>query len=225
LAYVYWMKPDFARAERELKRAIELNPNLAEAHGRYHTYLKSLAKFNDAQEELNRARALDPVSLFIGISEADIWYFQRDYDRAMEHSKKLLELDPNYAPAHGTLSAIYAQKRMYDEEMAETEADLTLSGSPDVAAALRKAYTESGVKGMLLKDIELGSNLNGPRYWPTGVAIDYARLGDKDKAFLWLERAWSERIGWAFLKIGPEWDPLRSDPRFADLLRRIGFPE
>ena len=224
MGLVYWMKPDFAGAERELRRAIELNPNLAIAHNRYHTYLKSLGKFTEAQEELNRARALDPLSLLIGVSEADIWYFQRDYDRAMNLSKKLLELDPNYPQAHSNLAYIYAEKRMYDEEMAETETALRLGGYPDNATALRKAYAESGVKGMLLKDIELTSDPNRVGYWPIGVAEVYTRLGDKDRAFLWLERAWDERSGWMFLKIDPVWDNLRSDPRFADLLRRIGFP-
>jgi TolB-like protein/Tfp pilus assembly protein PilF/predicted Ser/Thr protein kinase len=222
--FVRWVNPDFATTERELRRGIELNPNLAIAHDRYHDFLKSLGKFKEAQEELNRAHALDPLTLRIG--EADIWVFQGDYDRAMTHYKEILEMDPNYASAHGGLASIYAHKGMYDQEMAEAETALRLNGQAEIATALRTAYTERGVKGMLLKSIELGSNpANKGSYWPAGVAADYARLGDKDKAFVWLERAWNERTGWAFLKVQPEWDSLRSDPRFADLLRRIGFPQ
>jgi eukaryotic-like serine/threonine-protein kinase len=224
MGFVYWMKPDFAGAERELRRAIELNPNLAKTHDSYHAFLKSLGKFKEAQEELNRARALDPLAIRIG--EADIWLFQRDYDRAMIQFKEILEMDPNYAAAHGGLADIYAHKGMYDQEMAETETYFRLVGLPEVATTLQRAYTESGIKGMLLKSIELASNpANKGIYWPVGVASIYTRLGDKDKAFLWLERAWDERSGWAFLKVQPEWDSLRSDPRFADLLRRIGFPQ
>ncbi len=114
---------------------------------------------------------------------------------------------------------------MYDQEMDEIETALKLNGRPEVAAALRRAYTEAGLKGMLLKDIELKSNANHRVYAPASVAADYARLGNKDQAFQWLERAWNERTQWAYLKVHPGWDGLRSDPRFADLLRRIGFPQ
>ena len=158
LGFVYWVNADFVGAERAFRRSIELNPNLAIAHERYHGFLKSLGKFKEAQEELTRARALDPLSLVIGIGEADVWFYQRDYDRAMIHFKKLLELDPNYSPAHLWLASVYAHKGLFDQEADEIETSLKLDGLPDVAAALRRAYTESGTKGLLLKDIELRSN-------------------------------------------------------------------
>ena len=226
LGFVYWVNAEFVDAERALRRSIELNPNLPIAHERYHGFLKSLGRFKEAQEALTRARALDPLSLLIGVDEGDIWFYQRDYDRAMIHFKKLLEQDPNYSPAHAWLASIYAHKRLFDQEADEMETSLKLDGLPDVAAALRRAYTESGTRGLLLKDIELRSNPANKRlYWALFVAQDYARLGDKDNTFIWLERAWTERAGWAFLKVDPDFDSLRSDPRFADLLRRIGFPQ
>ena len=202
-----------------------MNPNLSIPHDRYHAFLKSLGRFKEAQHEVNQARALDPLPIQMGIAQADMWYFQRDYDRAMLEFKQLLGLDPNNARVHSGLAYVYAQKGMYDQEMDEIETALKLNGRPEVAAALRRAYTEAGLKGMLLKDIELKSNANHRVYSPASVAADYARLGNKDKAFQWLERAWNERTQWAYLKVDPEWDSLRSDPRFADLLRRIGFPQ
>ena len=222
---VSWLTADFAGAEREFRRAIELNPNLSIPHDRYHAFLKSLGRFKEAQHEVNQARALDPLPIQMGIAQADMWYFQRDYDRATLEFKQLLEVDPNNARVRSGLAGVYAQKGMYDQEMDEIETALKLNGRPEVAAALRRAYTEAGLKGMLLKDIELKSNANHRVYAPASVAADYARLGNKDKAFQWLERAWNERTQWAYLKVDPGWDGLRSDPRFADLLRRIGFPQ
>ena len=144
----------------------------------------------------------------------------------MIHFKKLLEQDPNYSPAHAWLASIYAHKRLFDQEADEMETSLKLDGLPDVAAALRRAYTTVRRQRVVLKDIELRSNPANKRlYWALFVAQDYARLGDKDNTFIWLERAWTERAGWAFLKVDPDFDSLRSDPRFADLLRRIGFPQ
>ena len=223
--FVSWLTTDFAGAEREFRRAIELNPNLSIPHDRYHAFLKSLGRFKEAQHEVNQARALDPLPIQMGIAQADMWHFQRDYDRAMLEFKQLLRLDPNNARVHSGLAYVYAQKGMYDQEMDEIETALKLNGRPEVAAALRRAYTEAGLKGMLLKDIELKSTANHRVYSPASVAANYARLGNRDEAFQWLERAWNERTGWAYLKVQPEWDSLRSDPRFADLLRRIGFPQ
>ncbi len=151
---------------------------------------------------------------------------QRDYDKAIARLQKTLEIDPNFGLAYNYLAECYGAKGMYDKSMDAEERLLTLFGQPEVAAELKRVYTTSGTKGVHLWSIAQDSNPAKPGYNPVGVAENYAQLGDKDKAFDWLEKAYGQRASeLIFLKVDAPWDSLRSDPRYADLVRRIGFPQ
>lgn len=138
----------------------------------------------------------------------------------------MLEIDPNSSQAHLGLFSVYRANGMHDQAAAETERYFSGIGLRQIADAERRAYATAGWKALLLKDIELtGDSKNLTTYYPAGVAIDYAKLGDKDKAFAVLEVAYKERASLMFLKVDPGFDSLRSDSRFNDLLRRVGFPQ
>jgi TolB-like protein/tRNA A-37 threonylcarbamoyl transferase component Bud32/Tfp pilus assembly protein PilF len=226
LGYIDLLTWEFGAAERELQRSIELNPNLAIAHLYYSRYLNSLGRFNEAEKELSRAQELDPLSLEVMFHAGQLLYFQRQYDQAIEQFQKILEIDPNYATAYLLMFDAHFEKRDYAAAVQEESQYFTSSGFPEVAAEFKQAYAKSGYRGALQFRVGRQSD---PRtlefYFPWQVALDYARLGDKEKSFLWLERCYAERQGLEFLKIEPALESLHSDPRFADLVRRVGFPQ
>jgi tetratricopeptide (TPR) repeat protein len=151
---------------------------------------------------------------------------QGNCDKAIAQAQKTLEIDPDYGLAYGLLADCYQTKGMYDKFMEAEERFLALFGRSDAAAELKRVYATSGIKGVRQWFIKQDSDPAKPAYSPIAVAENYALLGDKDNAFLWLEKAYEQRASeLIFLKVGPESDSLRSDPRYADLLRRIGFPQ
>ncbi len=181
-------------------------------------------QLNGAIAESKRAQELDPLSPLVSEAFAEILYHTRQYDQAIAQCKKMLELDPNSAAAHSTLGLIYQQKKMFEEAVAETQTGLTLSGEKELAIAYGRAYSLSGYRSALQKILDEAAKKSSERTY-FGVAADYAFLGEKEKAFAWLEKAYEVRSpGTLFLKVDPRLDPLRSDPRFADLLRRMGLP-
>jgi TolB-like protein/Tfp pilus assembly protein PilF len=217
---------EFAAAERELRRALELNPNLAIAHSHYARYLWSLGRFSEAETELDRAQELDPLSLQVAFQAGRLFYFWRHYDQAIAQFQKLLELDPSYATAHLGMSGAHFAKGEYAEAVEEGRLYLIASGYTAVAAEAKQAYAKSGYRGALQHRISKQSDPGDLEfYYPWQVAQDYARLGDQEKAFLWLEKCYAERVGLLELKVEPALDSLHSDPRFADLVRRVGFPQ
>ncbi|HEY8186956.1 MAG TPA: protein kinase, partial [Pyrinomonadaceae bacterium] len=227
VAHVYtW---DWPGAEKEFKRALELNPRYATAHQWYGGYLETMGRYDEAMAERKLAQELDPFSLVINFEAGLAFYFARNYDQAIDQFQKTLELDPNFLPAHGSLAAAYEQKGMYDKATAEFK-DLTFKGSewPMGVATLGHIYAVSGKKDEAQAVLNQLKDRSSQEYVPANsIALVYAGLGDKDQAFAWLERAYEER---AFaiaqgLKRDPRWDSLRSDPRFADLVRRIGVPQ
>ena len=217
---------DWAGAEKELRRAIELNPNLADAHDAYATFLAGMNRSAEAVAEIERARRLDPLSLLILSDAAWVYYCMRQYDRAIEESRKAIELDPNFWPGHAFLGLAYEKTGRFAEAVEELEKARRLDDSPTIYELLGGAYAAWGKKEEARKVLAELTERSSRRYvCPYEVATIFAGLGEKDAAFEWLDKAVDARadcIPW--LKPDPKVDPLRSDPRYAALLRRIGLP-
>ena len=216
---------DWAGAEKEYRRAIELNPNYATAHLWYSLYLTWMGRLDKGMEEINRAKALDPLSLPINRNVALYLTFGRRYDEAIEEYRKVLEMDPTFVTAHLQLADAFELKGMYQECITERQKGLTLDGDRELAAALEQGYAAGGYRAAVQKELEVLKERSKRQYVsPIRIAKDYVRLGDKKEALEWLEKAYRERSsGLSSLRASPHWDPLRSDPRFQDLLRRVGL--
>jgi serine/threonine protein kinase/Tfp pilus assembly protein PilF len=227
LAHVkYYYDRDWASAEREYRRAIELNPNYPTAHQWYAVYLMSAGRFNEAVAENRRAQELDPLSLPINMTLGWVLLNARQYDQSAEQLRKTLEMDPNFLLAHHRLGLVYQQQGKYDEAMAEFKQVLNLSpGKPLGIATLAHAYALAGKRAEAQKGLAELQELSKQRYVSSfSIALIYAALGDKDQAFVWLDKADKERdANMARLEVDPRLDALRSDPRFADLERRMGL--
>jgi TolB-like protein len=221
-AFITW---NWALAESELRRAIELNPSLSEAHLEYAVYLLNIGRVPDASTEVRLAQEFDPLSL--GPSNILAWAFtaQRDYDNAIAQFNKSIEMRPNSAAAHYSLFDLYSVKLMYDNAVAQLEQALTLDGRGLEASAVDATYKSDGYKGVLRTTIQINGNPSSKHYDPAAVAQGYTLLGNRDQAFAWLDKAYEARLGLNFIKVNPVWDNLRSDPRFTDVLRRMGLPQ
>ena len=226
LANYEWNWP---AAEKEYKRAIELNPRYAIAHQWYGGYLQSMDRSDEALKERLLAVELDPLSPIINFELGVAYYFRHDYDRAIDQLKKTLELDPNFPPAHQFLPVSYEQKGMYDEAFAAFKTAIALPGSDSQqsVAGLGHLYAITGRKSEAQQQIAQLKELSQGQYVRSHyIALIYAGLGDKDQAFAWLEKGLDEH-GYQMtnLKLEPRWHGLHSDPRFKDLVRRLGLPE
>ena len=177
---------------------------------------------------------LDPLSLAISTDLGAAYYYARQYDRTIEHLKKLTELDPNYVRTHFYLAWVYQEKGMFEEAIAELEKGNILEGKNIEEVAREKtqitnALKTSGAKGYWQKLLDLtkeDAQRKGEPVNPADIATFYAHLNKRDEAFEWLEKAYQERsVDLPFLKVSPEWDNLRTDPRFTDLMRRLGLPQ
>lgn len=223
----YW---DFPAEERELKRALELNPNYATAHQWYGEYLTSMGRHDEAIAEMHHAVELDPLSVIINRTLGDAYYFARRYDEAIDQYHKTIEIDPNFALAHALLADAYVAKGRYTEAVAEyaKAEELGLGGgTKQSAAAMLDSYAKGGWKGNLLYMAARFEEQSKHGYVQSYiVACVYAELRNTEKAFTWLEKAYQERDSiMPLLKVDPRLDSLRSDPRFADLVRRVGIPQ
>jgi serine/threonine protein kinase/tetratricopeptide (TPR) repeat protein len=223
---------DWPGAEEEFRRAIELNPNYPSAHHFYGIYLAAVwERFEEAIAEVKRALELDPLSLPINNIVAVILLDARRYDEAIDQRLKMLEIDPNYTAAYDGLGFAYGQKGMHEEAVeAYLEAKRLGGASAETAEALRQAYVTAGWEGYLRRNLDLlltrweqGGHWHGDAY---AIAGNYARVGEKEKAFAWLETAYEARSGFlTWLKIQASFDGLRSDARFAGLIQRVGLPQ
>jgi serine/threonine protein kinase/Tfp pilus assembly protein PilF len=215
---------DWPGAERESQRAIELNPGYARAHEIYGYHLYRLGRFQQAIAELKRSVELDPLSLLNNRVLGQAFYNARQYEQAIEQLRKTLELDPNFTGLHQLLGQAYLQKSMYKEGIAEIEKELAVF--PNGTGALSQlgyGYALEGKRAEAQKVLDQLNERSKQRYVsPANRAAIYAGLGEKDKAFEWLEKGFEERSIGA-IKVNPVYDPLHSDPRFADLLRRMNL--
>ncbi len=210
---------DFVGAEREEKRAIELNPNYATAHHWYSELLMGLGRHDEALAEIRWALEIDPLSLLLNRQYGASLLFARQYDAAIEQMKKTVELDANFAVGHSTLSAAYRMKGNYAESVEELARFQELIGGAETAALMRESFAEGGWQGFLraMTDERLPANLTS-----YNVATFHAALGESDKAFVELNRAYQNREGiLGLLKVDPRFDSLHDDPRFEDLARRF----
>jgi len=215
---------DWAAAEKEYKRAIELNPGYATAHHWYAWHLLVMGRNSEGIFELRRAESLDPLSLIISADLADALCIAHLYDESVQQSKKTLEMDPNFAVAHYQLGQVFEQKHMHDEAIAEFQRAIELSGhSGAFDSNLAYVYAMSGRKREaknIVKDLEAQPDKNPST--DANIALVYVGLGNHDQAMVWLNKAYEARFNPSIL-LRPAFDPLRSDARFEDLRRRLGL--
>lgn len=228
LGSVYHYNWNWDAAERELTRAIDLNPNYAEAHSNYSHLLSAHERAEEAIAEANRAQELDPLSILMSQRRGFVLTNARHYDEAIEQFRRVIALDANNYVVYWFLAIAYANKGRFDEAIATSERAVVLSSrAPGALGVLGMCYGLAGRKAEANKVLAELLELNRHRYvTPVALVQVYIGLGAKDQAFAWLEKAYQERSYFmAYLKVIPLADPLRSDPRFDDLLRRIGLSQ
>jgi TolB-like protein len=222
---------DYAGALREIDRAIELNPNYATSHQWRAELLSAQGRHEEAIAEAKRALELDPLSSIINRILGDVYLQARRYDEAITQSRKAIEIEPNFPSAHLVLGRSYEAKGQYPEAVAEFIKMAEVSGPGARSCGnpneMHDAYANGGWNGYLRYVAENGMTKTTTGYRQAyGVAASLAELGEKDEAFAWLEKAYDERdYQLTLLKVSPEMDNLRSDPRFTDLLRRVGLAQ
>jgi len=223
---LFFYDRNYPEAEREYQRAIQLNPNYATAHHWYGvTYLAKMQRFDEAIAEMKRAQELDPLSLAINADVGNTYTQARQYDKAIEQLRKAIEMDQSFYFAHAQLGMAYQMKHDFQDAIAEYQKARELNDDPFVLALLGNVYAASGRRDEALRILDQLKQLSKQRFvYAYGIALVYAGLGDKDQAFQWLEKSLQDheaRIN--RLKVDPFFDSLRSDPRYGDLIHRIGL--
>jgi eukaryotic-like serine/threonine-protein kinase len=220
---------EWRSAEQEFKRALELNPNYATGHQWHGIFLINRGQFAEAKAELARAEQLDPLSLIIVTEAGEPYYFAREYDKAIERYRRALQLDENFWPAHLFLGVALEEKRDFTQAVSELQAAVKLSGgSTQATAALAHAYAVSGNTSEALGIADRLKRLSTSKFVSScEFAMIYSGLGNRAEAFKWLDKSFEERslLNDYHLTTEPKLDELRSDPRFADLLRRMGLTQ
>ncbi|HEV2914139.1 MAG TPA: protein kinase [Pyrinomonadaceae bacterium] len=219
---------NWAGAASEFKRAIELKPNYATAHYWYATtHLAAVGKLDEALSEIMQAKELDPLSLIINTNLGWIYYFARRYEDAIKQIRKALEIDENFNVAYFKLGQVYERQGNYEEAITQYRRAMQLSSNLWIMPGLGHALAMSGRRDEAHRILNELIAASGERYVsPYFIAEVYRGLGDLDKTFEWLEKAYEDRSDWlVWLGIEPALDGLRSDPRFIDLVRRVGLPQ
>ena len=218
---------DWRKSEREFQRAFELNPGAGNAHHWYAHYLMAAGRTREAEAESRRALDLDPLNVVLTSHLGWHYLFARQFDKAVAQLSKAMEMDPYFGVAYIFRAWAYEQKGMYAEAMSDLKkAEQIFKSSPMITGDLGHLYAVSGHVAEAKRTIAELTHLSSKRYVnPFAIAIVYVGLGDKDGAFKWLENSYRERGDiLVYLKVDPRLDPIRSDPRFADLVRRVGIP-
>lgn len=213
-------------ADRRFKKAVQLNPSYAQSFLWYSLYYEVLGRSDEAIRSAQRARDLNPLSLEANVNLAQQCYRAGQYDRAIEQLESALELNPNFWGAHWVLGDCYQRKGLYTGAVASlSRASLLSDSNPAPMGSLGYAYACSGKNQLALGVLEDLKELATQKYVsPFNIAIIYVGLGDKDRAMEWLEEGYQERSrSMIWLNVDNRFDPLREDPRFQDLLRRIGL--
>jgi len=218
---------DWSEAERDFKRALELNPGYVEAHRMYSTYLSAVGRSEEALAESRRSQDLDPRSPAARVTAGWALYYARRYDRAVEECGQILDWKPDFAGAHDCLGLSYLAKKIYEKAVAECQKAVDLSGNDlNRAVDLARAQAVAGNKAAARKALnELHARATRSYVPPSLFAQIHLSLGEKKQGLAWLQTAYTDRdLYMAWLKVHPAFDSVRSDPAFQDLLRRLDFP-
>jgi len=218
---------DFATAEKEYRRALELNPNYASAHQWLGEHLSGFKRFDEAIAEVRRALELDPLSAIINRVYADILVDARRFDDAILQYQKTIDLDPNFSTAHFFLGRAYQGKGMHDQAVEAFSKTSLVNTPPETVKKMQEIYKQAGWKAYVQANLDRlvthSDRVSAPPYF---IATLYAQLGQNDEAMKWLEKAYEERdFRMIMIGVSFEFDGMRSDPRFKDLVQRMGLPE
>jgi TolB-like protein/Tfp pilus assembly protein PilF len=222
--YYEW---DWREAAKEYQKAIDLNPNYATAHQWYGMYFMKLGEFEKAGRELKRALRFDPHSLIINADLGLPFTFKGQYTEAVEQYRKTLEIDQNFIWARFFLGWTYEMNGKFSEAIAEFEKAKLIDNRPEVSAMIAHTYAVSGRRNEAISILNSLEEQSKHHYISSYyIALIFAGLDDRERAFAWLEKAYSDRNEWlVWLKVDPRFDSLRSDPRFTSLLHRIGHAD
>ena len=218
---------DWTGAEAEFRRALQLDPQYANAHHWYGDYLSIRSRHGEALAEAKHALELDPLNLMISTWVGLRYYMARDYSRAIDQNRNSVELDPNFAAAHLLLGEDYRGAGLHSEAVDELKKAADLSGdSPLYTAQVAVALAVAGRNGDALRIAHELEAISRKRYVsPYGLAQIYAASNKKEDTFKWLQAAYEDHAVWmGYLAVDPIFDRYRSDERFKDLLRRVGLP-
>ncbi len=222
--YYYW---DWEGAEKEFLKAIQLEPRYALAYDTYCYFLTAMERFPEARVAVDKAIQLDPLSAQINTDKGFYLFYALDYDQALLSLKSTLELYPAYPLAHVWLARVYQEKNMFKESVSEYEKTLrVIKDWPVALAGIGYVYGISGQKSAAIKMLARLNEVSASRYvTPYGVALIYASMNENDKAFEWLNKAYEQRSNWlVWLKQDPRWKLIKNDPRYAELILKVGLP-
>jgi len=225
--YKFYHEWDWAAAEQEFRTAIDLNPNYELGYDWCGYYLTAMGRFDEARVFLAKAAMLDPLSVQISTDMGFSIYYSGDYDLAIKKLQVALQMNSRFPLAHIWLGRSYQAKKMYPEAISEYKKALEVLGNGSVPLAqIGNVYGVSGNKAEAQKILDTLTSLSTHRFVTSyGVALVYAGMGEKDKAFLWLDKAYGERSQWlVWLKGDPRWVELRSDKRYPVLVNKVGLP-
>jgi adenylate cyclase len=218
---------DWQAAEQELRQAIQINPNYAPAHHFLADYLKAMGRFDEALVEIEKARALDPLSLAINTGVGHVLYLSRQYDLAIEEYKRAVELDPSFMATHVWFGRPYLEKGMYTEAISELETAVKLSGESTLALGmLGHGLASAGQKDAALEVLEKLKERSKIQYVPSyWIAVIYNGFKERDQVMAWMRKAFDERSSWlVWSNVEPRFDWIRDDPDFKTLIAAMKFP-